>query len=120
MTDADRLSTLLASEPYWTAHALKTQGSRFHRALGDALDAGRIAFAFRTVLARQPRADEVAVLTGVLDKQRAKFAAGRAAAAKLLAVGESPRNEELDQVELAAWATVCSVILNLDEAVTRG
>ena len=39
MTDADRLSTLLASEPYWTAHALKTQGSRFQRALGDALDA---------------------------------------------------------------------------------
>ncbi|WP_309571501.1 hypothetical protein [Deinococcus sp.] len=43
MTDADRLSTLLASEPYWTAHALKTQGSRFHRALGDALDAADAA-----------------------------------------------------------------------------
>ncbi|GHF30568.1 hypothetical protein HNQ07_000705 [Deinococcus metalli] len=39
MTDADRLAELLASEPYWTALAMKTQGSRFHRALGDALEA---------------------------------------------------------------------------------
>jgi hypothetical protein len=83
-------------------------------------DADRIAFAFRAVLARGPRAEEAAVLTGVLAKQRAKFAADNAAAAKLLAVGESPRDERLDQAELAAWATVCSVILNLDEAVTRG
>ena len=87
---------------------------------GADVDAGRIAFAFRTVLARQPRAQEVAVLTAVLAKQRSKFAADPTAAAKLLAVGESPRNEKLDHVELAAWATVCSVILNLDEAVTRG
>ena len=39
---------------------------------------------------------------------------------QMLAVGESPREGKLDQAELAAWATVCSVILNLDEAMTRG
>jgi hypothetical protein len=62
----------------------------------------------------------VAVLKSVLAKQRAKFGADKAAAEKLLKVGESPRDEKLDQTELASWATVCSVILNLDEAVTRG
>jgi hypothetical protein len=39
MTDAERLTILLTSETYWTALALRTQGSRFYRALGDALDA---------------------------------------------------------------------------------
>lgn len=34
-----RLSTLLAAEPYWTARAMQEQGSRFYAALGQALDA---------------------------------------------------------------------------------
>ena len=49
-----------------------------------------------------------------------KSAAELAAAEALLAVGESPRNLALAPAELAAWATVASVLLNLDEAVTRG
>ncbi|MEF2277882.1 hypothetical protein V3W47_06185 [Deinococcus sp. YIM 134068] len=35
----DRLQVLLNSEPYWTARAMREQGSRFFRALGEALDA---------------------------------------------------------------------------------
>jgi hypothetical protein len=42
------------------------------------------------------------------------------AALKLLSVGESQRDEKLDVAELAAWTTVASVILNLDETVTKG
>lgn len=38
MTD-DRLGVLLRSQPYWTARAMREQGSRFYRALGEALDA---------------------------------------------------------------------------------
>ena len=41
------------------------------------------------------------------------------AAAKLLAVGESPREKALDPVEHAALAATCLGILNLDEALTR-
>ncbi|EYB67875.1 hypothetical protein DEIPH_ctg031orf0010 [Deinococcus phoenicis] len=36
---ADRLQTLLHAETYWTARALREQGSRFYRALGEALEA---------------------------------------------------------------------------------
>ena len=43
----------------------------------------------------------------------------RQAALKLLSVGESPRDEKLDAAELAAWTMVASVILNLDETVTK-
>ncbi|WP_102126659.1 hypothetical protein [Deinococcus planocerae] len=37
--DQDRLTTLLNSETYWTARTMREQGSRFYRALGEALEA---------------------------------------------------------------------------------
>jgi hypothetical protein len=80
---------------------------------------GRIALAFRLATARPPRAEEVAVLKRVFESRLAKYRQDPTAAKKLLRVGESPVNEKLDPVELAAWAAVASVILNLDETVTR-
>jgi hypothetical protein len=59
------------------------------------------------------------VLRRILDEQLALFRADTDAALKLLSVGESPRNERFEPAEVAAWATLASVILNLDEAVTR-
>ena len=47
------------------------------------------------------------------------FRRDRQAALKLLGVGESPRDERLDVAELAAWTTVASAILNLDETITK-
>ena len=41
------------------------------------------------------------------------------AALKLLMQGESPRDTSLNPNELAAWTQVASLILNLDETVTR-
>ena len=43
----------------------------------------------------------------------------RTRAQKYLAQGEAPRDEKLDARELAAYATVASLILNLDETVTK-
>jgi hypothetical protein len=83
-------------------------------------NANRITFAFRQVLGRTPRPQEIAVLDAVLKKQQVKFAQDKVAAENLLKVGESPRDPKLDPAELASWATMCGVILNLDEAVTRG
>ncbi|MBB5362634.1 hypothetical protein [Deinococcus humi] len=40
--DADRLETLMAAEVYWTALAMKQQGSRFYRAIGEALEAADV------------------------------------------------------------------------------
>lgn len=40
MTPApEQLGVLLLSEHYWTARAMQQQGSRFYRALGQALEA---------------------------------------------------------------------------------
>ena len=59
------------------------------------------------------------MLRGLLQARRAEFNRTPGAAAKLLAVGESPRDKRLDPRELAAWTTVANVILNLDETITK-
>jgi len=86
---------------------------------GGATDEQRIAFAFKLATARTPREKEVAVLKRVFEAQRERFDKDKAAAEKLLKVGESPRDEKLDVVELAAWAMAANAIMNLDEVVTR-
>jgi len=87
---------------------------------GGATSAERIAFAFKLCTARAPRDSELAVLTGLLDAQLAKYKQDPAAAAKLLKVGEMPAPANVDPAELAAWAALGNVLLNLDETITKG
>ena len=79
-----------------------------------------LTFAFRSTLARPPSAPELTVLRGIYTKQLARFKASPEAVAKLLAVGEAPRDESLDAAELAAWSIVASALMNLDETLTKG
>jgi hypothetical protein len=79
----------------------------------------RLKFAFALAVARPPKPSEIRVLTGLLQSQRERFHKNPKAAEQLLGVGESKRNETLDTAELAAWSTVASVILNLDETITK-
>jgi len=79
----------------------------------------RIESAFRLATARKPAAPEAKLLASRLEKLRGPFAADHAAALKLLKVGESPRDESLDPAEHAAWTSLCSLLLNLDEVITK-
>jgi hypothetical protein len=79
----------------------------------------RLLLAFRRVTARPPTGSELSVLRRSLDRNLAEYRGNRASAAKLLQVGEAKPDVRLDAAELAAYATVCRLILNLDEAVTR-
>jgi hypothetical protein len=81
--------------------------------------ADRLALVFRLSAARQPTADEQAVLLEVFQAHLTKYQADRAAAEKLITLGESKRNESLDISELAAFTMTCNLILNLDEVVTK-
>ncbi len=81
--------------------------------------AARLALAFRLATARQPTERETAILKRVLDKQLQTYQENPKAAEALLRVGESPRDEALSAAELAAYTIVASVILNLDEVVTK-
>lgn len=80
---------------------------------------GRITLAFRLATARRPTGQEIGVLQALLRRQLASFRRDRPAALKLLHVGESPFHTRLDAAELAAWTTVASAILNLDETITK-
>ncbi|MFC5454692.1 PSD1 and planctomycete cytochrome C domain-containing protein [Prosthecobacter fluviatilis] len=78
-----------------------------------------LAQAFRLVLCREPARAEAALLKAQLGKLRQQQSADRAAALKLLAVGESKRDESLDAGEHAAWTGLCLLLLNTDEALTK-
>jgi hypothetical protein len=80
----------------------------------------RIIFAFRFATGRRPSERELDVLRTVFDKEVAIYRQNQKAALQLLAVGESPRNEQLPIADLAAFTIVASVILNLDETITKG
>ena len=85
----------------------------------EAAPEARIALAFRLVLAREPKTAELSLLHASLNDQLARFRADPGAAKSLLTAGESPRDDSLDPALHASLASVCSLILNLDEAVTR-
>jgi len=79
----------------------------------------RIRYAFRLVTARPPADKEVKVLRTLLAGRLKAFREDRQSALKLLSVGESRRDRRLDATELAAYTTVASVILNLDETISK-
>jgi hypothetical protein len=82
--------------------------------------AARLKYAFRLCTARHPTPKELDILTRLYHQQWNNFRSDRQAAEDLVSVGESRRPAELDVTELAAWTTVASLLLNLDETITRG
>ncbi|HLN28746.1 MAG TPA: PSD1 and planctomycete cytochrome C domain-containing protein [Gemmataceae bacterium] len=79
----------------------------------------RIAYAFRHAMAREPSVEEARVLAAGVAKRLQKYCANPEAAAKLVGVGQAKRSQQLDVAELAAYTITASVILNLDETVTK-
>jgi len=82
-------------------------------------DADRIDAVFRRLLARRATDDEKAILLAAIDRSRGEFRADPEAAGKLLAIGESKRNEQLDAIEHAAWTSLTLAVMNLDETLTK-
>ena len=62
---------------------------------------------------------ETELLLGVLRNFEQKYQAKPDAAVQLISEGKSSRDEKLNPAELAAYAGVASVILNLDETITK-
>jgi hypothetical protein len=86
---------------------------------GGPSDAERVIWAFRRALSRDPKAEEMNVLTELLGKHRKEYAADKDAAKRATSAGEWPVAQDLDPVELAAWTSVARVLLNLHETITR-
>lgn len=86
---------------------------------GDAPDQTRIAAVFERVTGRLPRDSEAAILQQSLQNFREAFAADPVAASRLASAGHSPRDPALEVSQVAAWTALASILLNLDEVVTK-
>jgi hypothetical protein len=74
----------------------------------------RLEQLFRRILTRPPGEDEKAAFLAYYEAQRARLASGELQAATLLTDKTNPTPE------IAAWKMVARVLLNLNEAITRG
>ena len=79
----------------------------------------RIQLAYRIVLSRLPDDEELATLQRAVQSAREHFATHPDAAASLLSVGASPHSEIIPISEQAAWTTAMSMLLNLDESISK-
>jgi len=86
---------------------------------GGATAPSRLAYGFRRATARAPSPVELQILAKGLERYMKIYRADPKAAGQLLAHGESPRSDKLDAAELAAYASVATILLNLDETTTR-
>lgn len=82
-------------------------------------DSDRARYAFEMATSRIPTDTELNVMLEVLEKARQEYQVDQTATESLLNTGESKPNQQLDQVDHAAWTVVTSMILNLDEVLTR-
>src|SRR5262245_10604108 len=117
-TPLQALTTLNETVFLEAARALALKAARE----GGATDATRLEFAFRRVLGRRPTQQESAELTGLLNRQRERFAAGELNPWNLATSDPDkpfalPKGLRMD--DLAAWTAVARVLLNLDEAITK-
>jgi hypothetical protein len=86
---------------------------------GGSTPAERIAYGFELAGARRPSEREQEILLASFAYNRDEFESDRASAVRYLAQGEAARDESLDARELAAYAAVASLILNLDATLTK-
>jgi hypothetical protein len=82
-------------------------------------DDGRLNGLFQRVLSRSPATRERESLGEFVAEQRDIYGSSPDDAAKLVRVGNSLPATVVDQAELAAWTSVCRVVLNLHEAIVR-
>jgi mono/diheme cytochrome c family protein len=89
---------------------------------GGRTDEQRIAFAFRSALARSPAPDEMQELLRLLHKEKQRIADGWVNAIEI-ATGTNVPPKDLpagaSPTQLAAYTVVSRVLLNLDETITK-
>jgi hypothetical protein len=86
---------------------------------GGATPAERITWGWRVTTSRKPSAQELAIVEQALQQHLSKYQAQPQAAKEAVAFGESKPDAKLDPGELAAYALVANLLLNLDETVSK-
>jgi hypothetical protein len=79
----------------------------------------RISQGYQLVLGRSPKERELSTMRGALDKFEVYYKSNPKAADAFVSQGKSPRDSRLDPATLAAYTGIASLILNLDETITK-
>ena len=108
---------ILMNDPQYV-EASRVLAERMVREGGDAPEQ-RIAYGFRLLTGRLPRAKEATQLDDLYRAELEDFRKEPDRTRSLLSVGEYSRDEALDPAETAALAVVASTILNFDETVMK-
>jgi mono/diheme cytochrome c family protein len=115
-SNTPKAALVLLNDPTFV-EAARALAERALKEAGD--DPARIDALWRHAVSRPPDAQERKLVTDLLARRRAEYAADHAAARELLAVGLAPRDTSLDDAELAAWTATARAVLNLHEAIGR-
>lgn len=99
------------------AEAARVLAERVIAASGD--DAGRLSNVYRRCLGRAPTDTERNRLLARLARLRDAFTADPKAADALIHAGEWATPPEIPAPELAAWTSLCTIVLNLDEMLSK-
>ncbi len=82
---------------------------------------GRIQYMFHLATSRAPNESETQVLRSYYDEELERYANNLEAAEEYLSIGNySVDQSDIDTSTFAAYASVASAIMNLDETITRG
>ncbi len=98
--------------------ASRKTAERLLREAGPSFEA-RLGLAYRLILSRSPRASEIETVRQAHQRSLDRYTRKPADADQLLDQGEAPLPRKASRPELASWTTTVSLLLNLDEAVTR-
>ena len=84
----------------------------------ETIDDG-ITLGFQLMTSRLPTLHEQLLVKQAYDAFLAKYTLDIASAQSLLEVGEQPREHDLDFAQHAAMTMTASLIINLDETITK-
>ena len=79
----------------------------------------RLTHGFHLLLGRTPSRQELQVLASAVERSIQDFTKDAEAAKQLLTFGEAKTDDKLSAADLAAYTTVASTLINLDETITK-
>ena len=107
----------LMNDPQYV-EAARGLAERMIKQGGDSVE-DRIAFGHRVVLARSPEPKVLDILTTGFEDYLDTFRSNPEKADKLIAIGASKADDQMDNAYLAAMTTVSNILLNLDQTLTK-
>ncbi|HIO65450.1 MAG TPA: DUF1553 domain-containing protein [Planctomycetes bacterium] len=114
------MQALLLLNDIQYVECFRHMAARIHRDHPGKGDPEKLEQLWRMATGRTPEANELAEISEFLTEMLGYFGTNIEAANQLLSVGDSPPGDTIDPAEHAAWTMVCSLIMNLDEVITKG